>query len=111
VIRDRLGEDTYQQVFLLILSALQEHGLLKGRNIGIDASVIEANAALKSLVNRIVWDDSKTGSPLSSTNADRNAISAPVSFLTAVANGYALDISSVTPLSTNGGQLPWRAAR
>jgi transposase len=52
VIRDRLGENTYQKVFLLILSALQEHGLLKGRNVGIDASVIEANAALKSLVNR-----------------------------------------------------------
>lgn len=52
VIRSRLGEDTYQQVFLLILSALQQHGLVKGRNVGIDASVIEANAALKSLVNR-----------------------------------------------------------
>jgi transposase len=52
VIRDRLDEDTYQKVFLLMLSALQEHGLLKGRNVGLDASVIEANAALKSLVNR-----------------------------------------------------------
>ena len=60
VIRDRLGEDTYQQVFLLMLSALQEHGLLKGRHVGIDTSVIEANAALKSLVNRdteeAYWD-------------------------------------------------------
>jgi transposase len=52
VIRDRLSEETYQKVFLLMLSALQEHGLLKGRNVGIDASVIEANASLKSLVNR-----------------------------------------------------------
>jgi transposase len=51
-IRNRLGEDTCQEVFLLILSALQNHGLLKGRPVGIDASVIEANAALKSLVNR-----------------------------------------------------------
>ena len=60
VIRDRLGEEAYHQVFLLILSALQEHGLLKGRHVGIDASVIEANAALKSLVNRnteeAYWD-------------------------------------------------------
>ena len=52
VIRGRLGEETYQKLFLLILSALQEHGLLKGRNVGIDASVIQANASLKSLVNR-----------------------------------------------------------
>jgi len=60
VIRDRLGEDAYQQVFVLILAALQQHGLIKGKNVGIDASVIEANAALKSLVNRdtqeAYWD-------------------------------------------------------
>jgi transposase len=60
VIRDRLGEAAYHQVFLLVLAALQEHGLLKGRHVGIDASVIEANAALKSLVHRnteeAYWD-------------------------------------------------------
>lgn len=60
VIRERLGEDTYQEVFLLVLSALQEHGLLRGRHVGIDTSVIEANASLKSLVNRdteeAYWD-------------------------------------------------------
>jgi len=52
VIRGRLSEDTYHQVFVLILSALQQQGLVRGRNIGIDASVLEANASLKSLVNR-----------------------------------------------------------
>lgn len=52
LIRGRLSEDTYQQVFLLMLSALQQQGLVKGRNVGIDTSVIEANAALKSLVSR-----------------------------------------------------------
>jgi len=52
IIRERLGQEVYDQVFILILSALDKHGLLKGKNVGIDASVIEANAALKSLVNR-----------------------------------------------------------
>ena len=52
IIRGRLGEEIYQKVFVLILRALQEHGLVKGKNVGIDASVIEANAALRSLVNR-----------------------------------------------------------
>ena len=52
VIRNRLGEETYQSFFLLILSALQEHGLVKGKHVGIDTSVIEANASLKSLINR-----------------------------------------------------------
>ena len=60
VIRNRLGEEIYQKVFLLILSALQQHGLVKGKNIGLDTSVTEANAALKSLVNRdteeAYWD-------------------------------------------------------
>jgi len=52
VIRSRLGVKVYDQVFVLILRALQAHGLVKGRNVGIDASVIEANASLKGLVNR-----------------------------------------------------------
>ena len=52
VIRSRLGPEIYDQIFLLILKALQTHGLVKGRQIGIDASVIEANASLKGLVNR-----------------------------------------------------------
>ncbi|HEV2120225.1 MAG TPA: transposase [Candidatus Bathyarchaeia archaeon] len=52
IIRQRLGEKIYDEVFLVILSALDKHGLLKGKNVGIDASVIQANAALKSLINR-----------------------------------------------------------
>jgi transposase len=52
IIRSRLGEEIYQEIFLFILCALQKHGLVKGQNVGIDASVIEANAALKSLINR-----------------------------------------------------------
>ena len=31
---------------------MDKHGLLKGKNAGIDTSVIEANASLKSLLNR-----------------------------------------------------------
>jgi len=52
IIRQRLGEEIYDEVFLVILSALDKHGLLKGKNVGIDTSVIQANAALKSLINR-----------------------------------------------------------
>ena len=52
VIRQRLGLEIYESVFVLVLQALQEHGLLRGKNLGIDASVIEANASLRALVNR-----------------------------------------------------------
>ena len=60
VIRRRLSAQTYQAVFELILKALKDCGLLKGRYVGIDSSVIEANASLKSLVERntegAYWD-------------------------------------------------------
>jgi hypothetical protein len=60
VIRHRLPAEVYQAVFELILKALKECGLLKGREVGIDSSVIEANASLKSLVVRnteeAYWD-------------------------------------------------------
>src|SRR5881296_3160263 len=52
VIRQRLGLEVYERIFTLTLQALREHGLLRGKNLGIDASVIEANASLRALVHR-----------------------------------------------------------
>src|SRR3974390_717094 len=52
VIRQRLGLEIYERIFLLVLEALRQHGLLRGKNLGIDASVIEANASLRALVHR-----------------------------------------------------------
>lgn len=60
VIRQRLGLEIYQGVFELILESLHAHGLLKGKHLGIDSSVIEANASLRSLIERnteeAYWD-------------------------------------------------------
>src|SRR5881296_837641 len=52
VIRQRLGLEVYERIFSLSLQALREHGLLRGKNLGIDSSVIEANASLRALVHR-----------------------------------------------------------
>ena len=52
VIRQRLGLEIYERIFTLTLQALREHGLLRGKNLGIDSSVIEANASLRALVHR-----------------------------------------------------------
>ena len=52
VIRQRLGGECFERVFALVLAALQRHGLLKGRHLGIDSSVIEANASLRNLSER-----------------------------------------------------------
>jgi transposase len=52
IIRQRLGLEMYQKVFTLCLQALQEHGLLRGKHLGLDSSVMEANASLRALVHR-----------------------------------------------------------
>lgn len=60
VIRYRLSMEVYQAVFDLILEGLRRHGLLRGKNLGIDSSVMEANASLRALENRntgeAYWD-------------------------------------------------------
>jgi transposase len=52
VIRQRLSQEVYQSVFDIILEGLRRHGLLRGKNLGIDSSVMEANASLRALENR-----------------------------------------------------------
>lgn len=51
-IRQRLGPEIYQQIFTLILAALQAHGLVGGKHLGVDSSIMEANASLRALVHR-----------------------------------------------------------
>jgi transposase len=50
--RRLIAVETHQEVFAWILSILAEHGLLRGKTIGIDATTLEANAALRSIVRR-----------------------------------------------------------
>lgn len=52
VIRTRLGVEVYQSALEIVLTGLYEHGLLKGRDLGIDSSIIEANASLRELQHR-----------------------------------------------------------
>ena len=44
--------ETHEAVFTWVLKVLAEEGLLKGRTIGVDATTLEANAAMKSIVRR-----------------------------------------------------------
>jgi transposase len=44
--------ETHREVFAWVLRVLAENGLLKGKTIGIDATSLEANAALRSIVRR-----------------------------------------------------------
>jgi transposase len=50
--RRLVDEATHQAVFTWVLSEVARRGLLKGKTIGIDATTLEANAAMKSIVRR-----------------------------------------------------------
>ena len=52
VIRRRIDLETHQEIFAWVLKVLAERGLLKGKTIGIDATTLEANAALRTIVRR-----------------------------------------------------------
>ena len=52
VIRERLSLAQLEAIHGVLLAALHAHGLLKGRKLGIDSSVIEANASLRALEHR-----------------------------------------------------------
>jgi transposase len=50
--RGRLPLEVHEAVFAWVLGRLAEHGLIKGDRIGVDASTMEANAALRAIVRR-----------------------------------------------------------
>ena len=50
--RSRLPAEVHEQIFGWVLKLIAEHGLVKGERIGVDASTMEANAALRTIVRR-----------------------------------------------------------
>ena len=52
VIRGRIDVETHREVFQWVLKVLAKSNLLKGKTIGVDATTLEANAALRSIVRR-----------------------------------------------------------
>ncbi len=55
----RLPLSVHEEVFAFILKIAREKGLLKGKTVAVDATMIEANAAMKSIVRRDTGDDWK----------------------------------------------------
>jgi transposase len=50
--RRLIDVQTHQEVFTWVLKRLGEDGLLRGKTLGIDATTLEANAALRSIVRK-----------------------------------------------------------
>jgi transposase len=59
MIRQRLPELVFDKVFVLVLSLLEQKGLLRGKAVAIDATTLEANAAMKSIMRKDTGEDWK----------------------------------------------------
>lgn len=55
--RERLPIAVHSLAFELVLAAAHDQGLLKGKTLGVDATDLEANASMKSIVRRDNGDD------------------------------------------------------
>ena len=59
IIRQRLPELVFDKVFVFVLGLLEQKGLLRGKAVAIDATTLEANAAMKSIVRKDTGEDWK----------------------------------------------------
>lgn len=50
--RTRMDLETHQLIFEWVVKRVAEHGLLKGKTLGVDATTMEANAAMRSIVRK-----------------------------------------------------------
>jgi transposase len=50
--RRLIDVETHQEIFIWVLQVLAKHKLLDGKTVGVDATTLEANAALRSIVRR-----------------------------------------------------------
>ena len=58
--RRLLSVETHEAVFTWVLQQLADAGLVRGSTVGIDATTLEANAALRSIVRRETGEDYTT---------------------------------------------------
>lgn len=58
-IRQRLPLDVHERVFLFVLGLAREKKLLRGKTVAVDATTLEANAAMKSIVRKDTGEDWK----------------------------------------------------
>jgi len=56
-IRGRLPLEVFQEVHVFVLRVLGEHKLIDGTTVGVDSTVLEANAAMKSIVRKDSGED------------------------------------------------------
>lgn len=58
-IRDRLPIEVHEAAFHLVLAIARDKQLLRGKTVAVDATTLEANAAMRSIVRRDTGEDYK----------------------------------------------------
>ena len=58
-VRKRLPQEVHHAVFEFVLRVAIEKGMLKGKTVAVDATTLEANAAMKSIVRKDTGEDYK----------------------------------------------------
>jgi transposase len=58
-IRQRLPLDVHERVFIRVLQIAQDKKLLRGKTVAVDATTLEANAAMRSIVRKDTGEDWK----------------------------------------------------
>jgi len=72
--RGRLPYEVHETVFGWVLQLVAENGLIRGKRIGVDASTMEANAALRTIVRR---DDGRSYREMLTQMAMESGIETP----------------------------------
>jgi Transposase and inactivated derivatives len=72
--RRLIDVETHHAVFTWVLGVLDSAGLIKGKTIGVDATTLEANAAMRSIVRR---DDGRSYEEFLTDLANASGIATP----------------------------------
>ena len=56
-IRQRLPDGAHEQAFVFVLKLAEDEGLLPGKAVGVDPTLLQANASLKAIARRDSGDD------------------------------------------------------
>jgi hypothetical protein len=102
-IRQRLGVDIFQRFFEQVVDLCQQAGLVWGRELYFDATKVEANAGIPSLIPRFYYDATTHVADLVTDEADETAAPADTDLPPGIVP-LPIDGERVAPV----GDSPWR---
>jgi hypothetical protein len=108
-IRQRLGIDVFQRFFEQVVDLCQGAGLVWGRELYVDATKVEANADLDSLVPRFYYDaTAHVAQPFADGSPGMVAEPAPERAAENLSDGMIRLPSGEAPEQLPGTDSPWK---